>query len=172
MQIITSIGNDKLTKAGEVLFEARAGGTVLKAITIVESKEYEREILILLLNDIFPLGCMYRHNFHMWIDQLNSLEREKVEESVKPFLIPFITSGIGENLLKIIYLSLVYVVKREFSEEELAEIPSWEKHEQFSEKISTYHDFSPTDVLDNLENIYRLINKNFMKYEEEEENGE
>ncbi|GLI82360.1 hypothetical protein ANABIO32_00460 [Rossellomorea marisflavi] len=60
---------------------------------------------------------------------------------------------MNQEQLKIIYLAMMQVARTEATEEQL------EKYEELSDDLINYHDFSVSDVIDNLETVYNLIDK-------------
>lgn len=60
---------------------------------------------------------------------------------------------MNQEQLKIIYLAMMQVARTEATEEQL------EKYEELSDDLINYHNFSVSDVIDNLETVYNLIDK-------------
>ncbi|MGD7047047.1 hypothetical protein FZC83_02210 [Rossellomorea marisflavi] len=60
---------------------------------------------------------------------------------------------MNQEQLKIIYMAMMQVARTEATDEQL------EKYEELSDDIINYHDFSVSDVIDNLETVYNLIDK-------------
>ncbi|MEW5569644.1 hypothetical protein [Rossellomorea marisflavi] len=60
---------------------------------------------------------------------------------------------MNQEQLKLIYLAMMQVARTEATEEQL------EKYEELSDDLINYHDFSVSDVIDNLETVYNLIDR-------------
>ncbi|WP_442636568.1 hypothetical protein [Rossellomorea marisflavi] len=63
---------------------------------------------------------------------------------------------MNQEQLKIIYLAMMQVARTEATEATEGQL---EKYEELSDDLINYHDFSVSDVIDNLETVYNLIDR-------------